>query len=302
VVLLKGASAVGYYSATGKLVASVPVGQHPHEMVLSRDGKLLYVTDNGTMRMEHAGEGGNTVSIVDLAARRRIGVIELGEHRRPHGIAIDPRTGQLLVTSERTDKLLLLDPTKRRVIRAWDTGGRQPHMVTAGADGKYAWVSNTGAGTVSAIRLEEGERKLIQVEARPQGSVLSRDGRELYVVCTGAAGINVIDTSRLQLLAHIPTGKGPNRIAITPDGNTLVYSMSAENKVAFGNGKTRTQNDYVLLPNPPLSCTLSKDGATAFASAEAQDTVYLISVKERKITGEIRTEKGAAPDPVLEIG
>ena len=38
-------------------------------MLRSVDGNLLYTTDNGTMRIEQAGVGGNTVSIIDLAVR-----------------------------------------------------------------------------------------------------------------------------------------------------------------------------------------------------------------------------------------
>jgi hypothetical protein len=36
-VLLKGASALAYYTSDGKLLSSVPVGQHPHEMAFSPD-------------------------------------------------------------------------------------------------------------------------------------------------------------------------------------------------------------------------------------------------------------------------
>jgi YVTN family beta-propeller protein len=270
-------------------------------MVFSADRKLIYTTDNGTMRMEHPGTGGNTVSIVDVAERRKIGEILLGKFRRPHGIDLDRATGRLVVSTEAPDRLVVIDTKRRSVVRDFDNGGRQPHMVTLGPGGEWAYVSNTGAGTVAAIRLSDGERKIIKVEPRPQGSVLSKDGRELYVTCTDGTGITVIDTAKNSVLAHIPTSKGPNRIALTPDGNTLVYSISAENKVGFANPKTRTQTDYVLLPGTPVSCTLSPDGSLAFASAEAKDVVYVISVKDKKIVSEIRTAKGAAPDPVLQL-
>ena len=299
-VLLKGASALGYYSTEGKLLASVPVGQHPHEMALSPDGKFVYVTDNGMMRREHPGNGGNTVSIVDIAAKRRIGVIDLGKYRRPHGIDVDRKTGRLVVTTELPDQLLLIDPVKRSVMRNFNNKGRQPHMVTLGPGGEWAYVSNTESGNVMAIRLSSGEQKQIPTEPGPQGSALSKDGRELYVTNSGAASITVIDTAKNQAIAHLPTGKGPNRIALTPDGTTLVYAISGENKVGFADPKTRTQLDYMLLPNRPVSCTLSRDGSLAFLSAEAQDTVYIVSVKNRKIVAEIKTAKGAAPDPVFE--
>src|SRR3954469_20221992 len=104
-LLLKGSGAVAWYTPDGKLLASVPVGEHPHEMVFSADRKVLYTTDNGIMRIEQAGRGGNTVSIIDVASRRKLGVIFLGDNYRPHGIDLDPKTGRLVVTSEMPDGL-----------------------------------------------------------------------------------------------------------------------------------------------------------------------------------------------------
>jgi YVTN family beta-propeller protein len=300
-VVLKGANSLGFLTPAGKAIATVPVGQHPHEMVFSPDRKLVYITDNGMMRMEHQGNGGNTVSIVDVKAKRKIGVITLGEFRRPHGIDIDSTGQRLVVTTELPSRLLVIDTGRRSVIRNFDVQGEQPHMVTLRRDGKVAFVSVTGASHVSAIDLSSGRLIKIPTEARPQGSVLSRDGRELYVTNSGASSITVISTETNKAIAHIPTGRGPNRIALTPDGGRLVYSLSAENKVAFGDPETRTELGYVLLPYRPASCTVSADGSLAFASAEAQDTVYLVSVQDRKIKGEIRTPKGSGPDPVLEL-
>src|SRR3954469_14447379 len=85
-VLLKGASTLAWYTPQGRLVTSIPVGEHPHEMAFSPDRRLLYITDNGIMRIEQAGKGGNTISVVDVATRSKIGVISLGDNYRPHGI------------------------------------------------------------------------------------------------------------------------------------------------------------------------------------------------------------------------
>lgn len=300
-ILLKGASTLGWFSPRGELLASVPVGQHPHEMVFSPDRRLLYITDNGIMRIEHAGKGGNTISIIDVAKRRRAGVIPLGGNYRPHGIDVDAKTGRLVVTVESPDGLLLVDPMQRRVLKRYDTKGKTPHMVTLGPGGEWAYVSHSGGNTVAAVKLSSGDVKLIETGTRPEGSVLSKDGRELYVTNRESNSISVIDTTKHQAIANIPTGKGPVRIALTPDGNTLVYALMQERKVGFANPKTRTQTDYTLLTNSPISLALSRDGATAFASAEEQDEVYLVSVKDQKIIAEIKTSKGAGPDPVLEV-
>jgi YVTN family beta-propeller protein len=298
-VLQKGASSLAYYTRDGKMVTAVPLGVHPHEMVLSRDGRLLYTSDNGTMRIEQPGKGGNTVSIIDVQGRKKTGEIVLGDYYRPHGIDSDPATGRLAVTTELPDQLLLIDPVKKSVLKKYATNGKTSHMVTFGPGGKWAYVSNSGSGNVASINLDSGEVKLIQTGTRPEGSVLSKDGKELYVCNREQASITVIDTAKQQAIANIPTGKGPVRIALTPDGNTLVYALMHDKKIGFADARGRRETGYVIVPGQPVSCTLSQDGKLAFASAEENDTVYIISVAERKIVGEIKTAKGAGPDPVF---
>ncbi len=298
-VLQKGASSIAYYSSDGKLLGTIPTGKHPHEMVFSPDRRFLYTTDNGSMRIEHAGSGGNSLSVIDVVERRKYADINLGEYRRPHGIDVDPATGRIVVTTELPDQLLVIDPEKRSVLKHFATRGNTSHMVTLGPGGRFAYVSNSGSSNVSAIDLNSGEVKLIPTGNRPEGSVLSKDGRELYVCNREAASITVIDTTRQSAIANIPTGKGPVRIALTPDGKTLVYALMHDKKIAFADPRARKQTDYLILPNEPISLKLTPDGTQALASAEEADMVYVISIEKKRILQAIQMEKGAGPDVVL---
>ncbi|HUS06084.1 MAG TPA: YncE family protein [Bryobacteraceae bacterium] len=300
-ILQKGASSLAYYSPDGRLLATVPTGQHPHEMVLSPDGKYLYTTDNGTMRIENAGIGGNSISMIDIAARRKVADISLGPYHRPHGIAIDSTGGRLFVTTEMPDALLAIDTLRRSVIRRYDTRGKTPHMVTLGPEAKWAYVSHAASSNVGAVDLQTGKVTLIPTGARPEGSVLSKNGKELYVCNRDAAAITVIDTTQQKAIANIRTGKGPVRIGITPDGMRLVYALMYEKKVGIADPGGRLQLGYALLPNSPVSLNISYDGKLALASAEEQDRVYLISIADKKLLTEIKTARGSGPDPVLAL-
>jgi hypothetical protein len=99
-VVEKKAGKVGFYTLEGRRTGEVQVGNYPHEMVLSPDHRLLYVTDNGMLWMTDKGAGGNTISIIDVRSRRKAGTINLGNYRRPHGIAVLPTTGEIVVTIE----------------------------------------------------------------------------------------------------------------------------------------------------------------------------------------------------------
>ena len=277
------------------------VGDFPHEAVLSPDRRLLYVADNGVLWLTDEGDGGNTVSIVDLAAMRRTGVIDLGRFRRPHGIALAPTPGQLLVTTEKPPRLLVLDAVQRKVLRDYEVKGTNPHMVTVGPGGEWAFVSNTESGTVAAVRLSDGKLTLIPTAARPQGAVLSRDASVLYVTNTGAGRITIIDPARQAVVREMTIGKGAGRIALTPDGKTLIYNLQDDQGVGFLDIASARQTGFVSLGGQPLSLSLSRDGLRAFAGVQAQDKIFEISVPQRKVLRVIPAPKDAGPDPVISL-
>ena len=300
-VLEKLSSQLGFYTAGGKRLAGVPVGLHPHELILSAGGRYAYTTNNGKVWMTDPGEGGNSISIVDVQARKKAGDIDLGNFRRPHGIDLDPRTGRLVVTTENPDRLLLLDPVKRTIIRDYDTKGKSPHMVMLGPRHEWAYVSNTGSATIAAIRLGSGETKLIPSGKRPQGGTLSKNGKRLYVVNSASGSITVIDTDRRSAFRTILVGQGPGRIELTPDGKTLVYNLATDQAVGVASLGSGKQTALIPLGTRPLSLTLSPDGEFAYVGGQEIDTVFVISVSERRIIRKFKTPNQAGPDPVLQV-
>jgi YVTN family beta-propeller protein len=297
----KGASSVAFYTPEGKLLATVPVGTHPHELAISPDGRYAYTTDNGTMQIENEGEGGNTISVIDLQARKRVAVISLGQYHRPHGIDINPVTGHLLVSTENPDQLLEVDLEKKEVIRHFDTKGETPHIVAAGREGKWAYVSNARSGNVAAIELATGEVKLIPAGDRPEGSVLSKDGKRLYVANRNSDELTIIDTEKKAKIGAIQTGGGPVRVGLSPDGRYAIYGLINSKAVGFADLETRKEVATVDVGGALVSLHTSPDGKWAFAAAQDDDTVYVISIAGRKLHTKFKTVAGAGPDPVQQI-
>lgn len=300
-IVEKKAGAVGFYSPEGKRLAGVKVGEHPHEIVLSPDKTLAYVSNNGILWMQYAGEGGNTISIVDVKQRRLAGVIDLGKYRRPHGMALDAKRNRLLCTIENPDGLLLIDLSTRKILRKYDVKGEDPHMVILSPDGEYAFVSNTSSATIAAVHLESGKTKLIPVDKRPQGAVRSQDGKSLYVTCSDGNSIVILDMAKQEITGRIATGKGPGRVAVTPDAKTLVYNLQPGEGVGFADLASGKQTHEIRLPGPPLSLTMSPDGRYVYTGVQDKDTVVVISVADRKIVRTFKTPEGAGPDPVLPL-
>ena len=300
-IVEKKAGAVGFYTAEGKRIAGVPVGKHPHEIVLSPDKRFLYVSDNGILWMTEPGEGGNTISVIDRAAMKKVGVIDLGPYRRPHGLDIHPKTGQIASTIENPDGMVLIDPVHRKVVRKYDVKGEDPHMVLFGRDGEWAYVSNTATNALAAVHLASGQVKLIPTDARPQGAVLSHDGKIIFLTNSDGNSISIIDADKKERIGKIAVGKGPGRVALTPDGKTLVYNLQPGQGVGFADVASRKVISEIALGGNPLSLTLSSDGKLGYAGIQDQDKVAVISVPERKILRTFATPAGAGPDPVLPL-
>ncbi len=298
----KGSNSVGFYTADGKLLATVPAGKHPHEMVISQDGRYAYTTDNGTMVIEEAGEGNNTVSVIDIRARKRTAVISLGRYYRPHGIDMDPATGNLLVTTEKPARLLIIDPKTRKIMKTYDPKGKTPHIVTAGKEGKWAYVSNAGSGTVSAIELATGKLTSIPVGTRPEGSTLSKDGARLYVANRSSDQISIIDTATKKNIGSIKTGKQPVRVQLTPDQKSIVYGLADGHAIGFADlaqgkevAEVPTDGERVV------SMHISPDGKWAMVGTEEGDSVYMVDIARRKRYRKFSVPKGSSPDPVLAV-
>ena len=300
-VVQKIAGSVGFYTRDGKFISDVKVGEHPHEAVLSPDKRLLYVTDNGILWMTYKGEGGNTISIVDVKARKKVGVIDLGSNRRPHGIDLDPKTGHLVATTENPSGLVLVDPVARTVLRKYDVKGEAPHMVRLSPDSRMAYVSNTNSGTLAAVNLETGDAKTIPTGTRPQGTVFSHDKKTMYVTNSEANTISIVDVDKFQVTGTIQTGKWPCRLALTPDGKSLVYALQTSESVGFAALATKKEVKQVPLGGKLLSLTLSSDGRYAYSSAQELDKIYVVSLADQKLAHTIETPKGSGPDPVIAL-
>jgi YVTN family beta-propeller protein len=214
---------------------------------------------------------------------------------------IDAKRNRLYVTIENPDGLVAIDLATRKVLRKYDVGGEDPHMVLLSASGDHAYVSNTKSGTIGVVELASGKVKTIKTDARPQGAVRSHDGKLIYMTNSDGNSISVIDVSKNERVGTIATGKGPGRIALTPDGKTLIYNLQPGEAVGFADVASRKETKVVPIGGKPLSLTTSADGKWAYLGIQEQDRVVVVSVVERMVAKVIATPKGAGPDPALPL-
>src|SRR3954447_10919886 len=62
-----------------KVIGKLPVGEDPHEVIVSSDGKFAYVSNYG-------GGAYNTIAHLDLLGQKALPSVDLGALRGPHGL------------------------------------------------------------------------------------------------------------------------------------------------------------------------------------------------------------------------
>jgi len=134
--------------------------------------------------------------------------------------------GAILATSDLDNRLLRLGSAPE----SFTTGAHPAAIALAGA---RIYVANRGESTVSKFP----GATAIAVDLHPAALAISNDGSRLYVACSDADVIDVVDTRTDSVIARIDVGvaqgrgASPNALAVASDG-ALYASLGAENAVA----------------------------------------------------------------------
>jgi DNA-binding beta-propeller fold protein YncE len=291
---------------SGATLATLATGPFPHEVAVSPDGRTAVVADYG------AQEPGRTLTVIDLAGRRVVRTIDLGEYRRPHGIAWLPGAeARVAVTAEQSQALLVVDAAAGRVERAIPTGQRGTHMVALAPTGSRAWTANIGSGSVTLVDLARGDTVRTRATGRgPEAIDVSPDGREVWAADRQLNRITVLDASTLDSLGSLPTGEFPNRLKFTPDGRHVLVSNAAAGTLGVYDARARRLLTTVALgegapatPNPmnpsgrsamPLGIQLSPDGRRAWVALNAAGALAEVEVPSGRVVR--RVAAGEGPD------
>src|SRR5690606_9531934 len=107
---------------TSETLHILETGLEPHEVEITADGKLAVVTNYG-----NSNNPGNSLSVYDLTEFKLLKTIDLGEHTRPHGIQAFGESQKMLVTTEGSNSLLLVDLESGSVEIAVNTTRSEEH-------------------------------------------------------------------------------------------------------------------------------------------------------------------------------
>lgn len=279
--------------ASGRVLATLPTGQGPHEIVISMDGRVAVVTDYGSQT------AGSTLTVIDVPGLRVARTISLGEYRRPHGIVLLPGDTLAVVTSEANRALVIVNIMSGGVVRTIPTNQNGSHMVGVTGDGRRAWTGNIGSNTVSELDLVTGTAlRTIAVPMQPEAINVTPDGREVWVGSNATGSVSVIDAAT-GAVTSAATGFGwPYRVLYSPDTSLVLLPDLRGETLRFLNRKTKVELHRIALAGAaPQGITFARDGQTAFLSLSATGRVAVIDIASRSVLREIAV--GDTPDGVV---
>ena len=277
--------------ATGQALATLPTGNGPHEVVLSRDGRVAVVTDYGT---------GNapTLTVIDVPGKRVARTISLGQYTAPHGIAFLPGDSLVAVTSERTNHVVIVAVASGEIRKAIPTNHRGSHMVGVTGDGRRAWTGDMGDHTVSELDVASGiHLRSIPVPNQPEAINVTPDGLEVWVGSNATGKVSVVDAASGTVTTVAEGVSWPYRVLFSPDGKTVVIPDLRNNEVRFLDRATRRELSRLSVPGAgPQGVTMTPDGRYLLESLSQQARIMVVDMRTRQVVGHIPA--GQTPDGI----
>ncbi|MDB5279022.1 MAG: YncE family protein [Ferruginibacter sp.] len=284
------------------ILARIPVGEDPHEVVASTDGKTAYVCIYG-------GGSLHELNVIDLVAQKPLLNIDTRPLYGPHDVSFV--NGKAWFTAEGSKSIGRYDAATGKLDWSMGTGQDRTHMIYVSPDAKRIYTTNVSSGTVSILidtLLQPG--KMAPPNAKPhedwtqtvvatargsEGFDVSPDGKELWTASSEDGSISIIDLAAKKLSAKVD-GKvnGANRLKFTPDGKQVFISSLQTGELTVFDAQSRKEIKRVKLGKGAAGILMDPLGNRAFVACSADNYIALIDLKTLEVIR--RLDVGGVPD------
>jgi YVTN family beta-propeller protein len=195
-------------------------------------------------RVYAAEQFSNTVSVIDPAANKLLGVIRLGDPQPAnlsplyrgqllvHGLGFSPDRRTLAVVSIGSNSVTFID-TSTNAVKHVTYVGRSPHEAFFTPSGKEVWVTVRGEDYVSVIDGKTfAEKSRIKLANGPGMTIFSPDGKYGYVCSSFNPETAVVSVADHKIVARLKQESPfcPN-LAVTPEADQLWLTLKDVGKV-----------------------------------------------------------------------
>jgi YVTN family beta-propeller protein len=214
-------------------------------------------------RVYAADQTSNTVSVIDPASNKLLGVIRLGDpvpgalsplykgQLLVHGLGYSPDSKTLAVVSVGSNSVTLIDTATNKV-KAIIYVGRSPHEAFFTPDGRELWVTVRGENYVSVIDpLLMKETRRIEMADGPGMTAFGPDGRYGFVCSSFNPELAVVDVLSHQIVKRLPQASPfcPN-IAVTPENDEVWITLKDTGRVQVYSAKPPFEQKALLETGP----------------------------------------------------
>lgn len=201
-------------------------------------------------RVYSADQYSNTVSVIDPASNKLLGVIRLGEPQPGnlsplyggqvlvHGMGFSPDHRTIAVVSIGSNSVSFIDTATNKVKHVTYLG-RSPHEAFFTPDGKEVWVTIRGENYVQVLDGKTfKEKDRITTAFGPGMTIFSPDGKYGYVCDSFNPGTYVIDVAAHKIIHKVTQESAfcPD-IAATPDGKQVWFTLKDIGKTQVFNAR-----------------------------------------------------------------
>ncbi len=297
---------------TLQVVAHVPVGNNPHEVAASTDGRTAYVSNYGFGRF-------HTITEVDVENHKRMRTIDVWPLRGPHGL--DFVDGKLWFTAEVAKSIARYDPATGKVDWIMGTGQNRTHMIYVFPGADKIVTTNVNSGTVTIYQKYEirpGENlpgipagaslppgsewleTVVPSGIRDEGFAVSPDRRQMWTASPVDGHVTIIDINAKKVVGTIDAqAMHANRMAFTPNGKMVLISGGAD-LVVIDASTHRIIKRIPLNPGAagPRGGILSNGiqvepgGQRAFVACGVDSDVVVVDLKTLTVSGRIKADPG----------
>ena len=270
---------------TAKVIGTIPVAAGPHGMAITRDGRTVYVS----------GDGSSSLDVIDTTVDKVVKTIEVG--KTPNGIALTPDNRVLLVTVYDENRVVFIDTATQSVIGAIPVP--KPHTVAISPDGKFAYVTVQDPGHFGLAVVDLTSRRMLRTVAldkTPRDGEFSYDGRMFYFTQAGISAVQVLDPASEKIVAQIPTGVSPHFVG-HPAGSAFgVVVVQGPSELSLFDPATNQPARSVTVGKQPHWAATSSDGKITYVTDEGSNEVTVVELA----TGATKTiAVGNAPRKVV---
>ncbi|HEY1869774.1 MAG TPA: YncE family protein [Chitinophagaceae bacterium] len=282
-----------------KVIARIPVGEDPHEVIASSDGKTAYVSIYG-------GGSLHELNVIDLVAQKPLTNVDTRPLFGPHGLTFV--NGKAWFTAEGSKCVGRYDPSTGKLDWSMGTGEDRTHMLYVTADEKKIYTTNVSSGTVSILSdtlitppfpgakpHEDWTQIIIPTARGSEGFDITPDGNELWTASSENGIISIIDLPTKKLSTKIDANvKGANRLKFTPDGKLAFISSLQSSDLTIYDVKSRKEVKRVKIGHGAAGILMDPNSSRAFVACTPDNYVAVIDLKTLEVTQHI--DVGGGPD------